>query len=148
MTGVPGKMVRLHHALRDAKLPHAFGGALALAWCTHQARGTIDIDLNVFAGVDRVPDVLAALPPEVAWSEDDRARLERDGQQRLWWERTPVDLFLSTTEYHEQVADRARWERFEGERLPFLACVDLAWIHAIAPSFHDDRMVSDVLPRK
>ena len=38
-------------ALDDARIPHAFGGALALAWCTQRARGTIDIDVNVF--VDR-----------------------------------------------------------------------------------------------
>ena len=42
--------------------PHAFGGALALAWCTERARGTIDIDLNVFVDGSRAREVLAALP--------------------------------------------------------------------------------------
>lgn len=124
MINVPEKMVALHHALRDAKLPHAFGGALALAWCTERARGTIDIDVNVFVGIDQLDAVLAALPFET--NERDRVMLERDGQQRLWWDRTPVDVFLNTTEYHDQVGDHARWERFEGERLPFLSCTDLA----------------------
>ena len=123
---IPEKMLALHHALDGAKLPHAFGGALALAWCTQQARGTIDIDLNVFVGTDRVDDVLAALPEGVASIEPDRATLVRDGQQRLWWDRTPVDVFLNTTEYHDQVGHRARCEQFAGERLPFLACADLA----------------------
>ena len=38
------RIVALHLALVKARLPHAFGGALALAWCTERARGTIDID--------------------------------------------------------------------------------------------------------
>ena len=126
MTGIPGKMRAIHAALDGAALPHAFGGALALAWCTERARGTIDIDVNVFAGTHRVAEVLAALPDEIAWSADDVALLERDGQQRLWWDGTPVDLFLNTTEFHERTAGRARWEEFDGELLPFLSCSDLA----------------------
>ena len=55
----------VHRALDNAALPHAFGGALALAWCTQRARGTIYIDVNVFVPVARVGDLLAALPAEV-----------------------------------------------------------------------------------
>ena len=47
-SSIVGKITALHAALDDADLPHAFGGALALAWCTERARGTIDIDVNVF----------------------------------------------------------------------------------------------------
>ena len=126
MTGVPQKMVALHRALDEADLPHAFGGALALAWCTQRARGTIDIDLNVFVGTERVDEVLAALPTKAQWGPRDRDALVTDGQQRLWWDTTPIDLFLNTTEFHDQAAGRARWERFEGEDLPFLSCADLA----------------------
>jgi hypothetical protein len=126
VTGIPEKMHTIHRALDDAGLAHAFGGALALAWCTERARGTIDIDLNVFVGTERTAAVLEALPDEIAWDDDDARRIERDGQQRLWWDRTPVDLFLNTTEFHERAATRARWEAFDGESLPFLACSDLA----------------------
>ena len=45
---------------------------------------------------------------------------------RLWWRETPIDLFLNTTEYHEEIAPRARVERFAGEDVPFLSCTDLA----------------------
>jgi hypothetical protein len=126
VTGIPEKMRAIHRALDEAALPHAFGGALALAWCTERARGTIDIDLNVFVGTDRTAAVLAALPGDVAWTDDDAVLVARDGQQRLWWDRTPVDLFLNTTEFHERAAGRARWEDFDGDSLPFLACSDLA----------------------
>ena len=67
MTTLPDKIVEIHRALDAADLPHAFGGALALAWCTARARGTIDIDLNVFVEVHALDRVLAALPvPELA----------------------------------------------------------------------------------
>lgn len=120
------KIVAVHRSLAAAKLPHAFGGALALAWCTQRARGTIDIDVNVFVGVDQVDVLLAALPASVAWSAADRELLVRDGQARLWWETTPVDVFLNTTPYHGEVALRARSEQFHGADVPFLACTDLA----------------------
>ncbi len=120
------KILALHRALRAAEVPHAFGGALALAWCTQQARGTIDIDLNLFVEVDQVGAVLQRLPDGVAWGDDDLALLERDGQARLWWDTTPVDLFFNTTDFHARAAGRARWEPFQGEDLPFLACRDLA----------------------
>ena len=42
------KILELNTGFSDARIPHAFGGALALAWCTKRARGTIDIDVNVF----------------------------------------------------------------------------------------------------
>ena len=59
-------------------------------------------------------------------ADEDAARIARDGQQRLWWDGTPVDVFLNTTDFHERAAARARWERFDGADLPFLACSDLA----------------------
>jgi len=126
VTGIPEKMLAIHESLDEAGLAHAFGGALALAWCTQRARGTIDIDVNVFVGADRAPDVLAALPDGVAWSDTDLEVIARDGQQRLWWDTTPLDLFLNTTEFHERASTRARWELFDGVELPFLSCTDLA----------------------
>lgn len=116
----------LHASLEAVGIPHAFGGALALAWCTQRARGTIDIDLNVFVEVARAGEVLSAMPTGVAWSQPDLERIQADGQARLWWETTPVDLFLNTTEFHDQAGGRARWEWFSGVRVPFLSCADLA----------------------
>ena len=124
--GLPEKMVAIHRHLRNAGINHAFGGALALAWCTQQARGTIDLDVNVFLTPEHTDETLAALPPEVVATAGDRASLVRDGQARLRWDATPVDLFLNTTDFHEQVAGRVRWEPFAGAELPFLACEDLA----------------------
>jgi hypothetical protein len=129
--GLPEKMLVIHQHLDRAGLEHAFGGALALAWCTQQARGTIDLDLNVFVGPERAGDVLAALAPEVVAQTHDRALLLEEGQARLWWGTTPVDLFLSTTEFHDAVSGRVHWEPFAGAALPFLACQDLAVFKAL-----------------
>jgi len=126
MSALADKIIGLHDALATGRLPHAFGGALALAWCTQRARGTIDIDVNVFVGVERVDDVLAALPDGVAHSDGDRVLLAGDGQLRLWWDTTPIDVFLNTTAFHADVAMRARRERFHDRDVPFLACTDLA----------------------
>jgi len=123
---LPERIVELHLALDAADVPHAFGGALALAWCTQRARGTIDIDLNLFVPPDRAEDVLAVLPDGVAVSADDLAVIHRDGQVRLWWDRTPLDVFFNTTPFHDRVASRARTEPFMGHDVPFLACRDLA----------------------
>lgn len=124
--GLPEKIVAVHRALAERGIPHAFGGALALAWCTQRARGTVDVDLNVFVAPVAANEVLLALPAHVTWSEDDARAIEQDGQVRLWWETTPIDLFFNTTAFHEQAAGRARMEPFLGTDIPFLACRDLA----------------------
>ena len=123
---LPAKIIAVHEALATADLPHAFGGALALAWCTERARGTIDIDVNVFVAVDEADTVLAALPDEATATPEQRDQLVGEGQVRLWWDRTPVDVFLDTTAYHREVAHRVRWEPFGDATLPFLDCADLA----------------------
>lgn len=126
VTSLADKIVAVHRSLVDARLPHAFGGALALAWCTQRARGTIDIDVNVFIELDQLRALLDALPAEVECTAADRALLERDGQARLWWGTTPVDVFLNTTPFHADVAIRSRTQHFHGHDIPFLACTDLA----------------------
>jgi hypothetical protein len=120
------KMVEIHRSLRDADIAHAFGGALALAWCTQRARGTIDLDLNLFVPPQRATEVLSTLPAGTTWSQADVDRIHRDGQVRLWWDTTPVDVFFNTSDFHEQLGERVRWEPFAGGELPFLACSDLA----------------------
>ena len=55
-----------------------------------------------------------------------REELQDQGQSRLWWDTTPIDVFLNTTLFHEQVSERARIETFADRAIPFLACSDLA----------------------
>lgn len=120
------QIVTLHDALRAAKVPHAFGGALALAWCTQRARGTIDIDINLFIEPDRFEAAFDAFPTGVIATEANIAEIGRDGQTRLWWDSTPVDVFCNTTGYHATIAERVRLEHFGGSTIPFLSCADVA----------------------
>jgi len=126
MTSIVDKILAVSTAMDDQRLPHAFGGALALAFCTERARGTIDIDVNVFVGQGEAERVLEALPPLIGHTDGDLLVLERDGQIRLRWEQTPVDLFLDTTEFHVEAAQRRQFHEFGGRRIPFLGCSDLA----------------------
>jgi len=126
MTSIADKILAISVALDDKRLPYAFGGALALAFCTERARGTIDIDVNVFVGQDDAHVVLGALPPQVGRTDSDLRALERDGQVRLRWDQTPVDVFLDTTEFHVEAAQRRQLHEFGGRQIPFLGCSDLA----------------------
>ena len=121
-----GMLFRVHQALDSAGLHHAFGGALALAWCVSEPRATADIDLNVFLPVSDLDQLLAALPAEVEVSEQSRSRFDEDGQARLWWNGVPLDVFLSTDEFHADVGGRIVLRPLLGAHLPFLACRDLA----------------------
>ena len=126
MKSIVDKIIELHLALDRAEIAHAFGGALALAWCTEMARGTIDIDVNLFLDPAQAPAVFDALPPAVELTDKGRGEVARDGQTRLWWSQTPLDLFFNTTPFHQAVATRARVESFGGKQVPFLACRDIA----------------------
>lgn len=127
MTGpsLVDKVVRIHHALDRAGVPHAFGGALALAYCTEEPRATRDIDLNVFAEAAAARSVLAALPDGVGWSGSDVEVLERDGQHRLWWDITPLDLFFDTHPFHRHAAHQRRVVPFADTEIPVLDGTDL-----------------------
>lgn len=126
MDNLVEKIVLLHGALTKADIPHAFGGALALAWCTRRARGTIDIDVNVLLSDSEYQRAVDALPDDVTITREDVKILKRDGQARFWWSKTPVDVFLNSTDFHEHIIERIRWETFAGRQIPFLSCYDLA----------------------
>lgn len=123
---LPEKVVAIHEALRSKKLPHAIGGALALAYYA-EPRATIDIDLNVFVPTARSSSVIDALEPlGIDASNLDLEALERDGQCRLWWGDNPVDLFFAYDEIHEEMRKEARKVPFADTSLPILAPEHLA----------------------
>ena len=93
-TGCVERIVELHHMLNAGNIPHAFGGALALAWCTQRARGTIDIDVNLFVSHLQADKALELLSPDIEVTDAHRRAIASDGQTRLWWDKTPIDLVL------------------------------------------------------
>jgi hypothetical protein len=126
MSSIVDKILAISTKLDGRRLPYAFGGALALAFCTERARATIDIDVNVFVEREEAETVLGALHPPVEYGESDLQALERDGQTRVRWDQTPIDVFLNTTEFHVQAAQRRQIHEFGGRPIPFLGCSDLA----------------------
>jgi hypothetical protein len=119
------RVVALHAALEGAGVPHAFGGAIALAYATLNPRGTNDIDCNLFVPAADPSPALAALPEGVPRPDGLVATIARDGQVRLWWDRTPIDLFFDYAPIHAQAAANTRRVPFEGVELPVLGPVEL-----------------------
>ena len=119
-------VVELHDNLDTAGIPHAFGGAFALLWCTGEPRTTVDIDLNIFVSPEEAQHVLDALPEEIVPSTEVMAQLMTAGQCRVMFDGIPVDLFLNTTPFHHDVRLHLKEHRLAERKIPFLGCNDLA----------------------
>jgi hypothetical protein len=123
---LPERLVALHRALARRRVPHAFGGAIALAYWTRDPRGTSDIDVNVFLPAAGSARALRALPEEIEQPAGTAETIARDGQIRLWWDDTPVDLFFNYAPIHEDAARHRRTVPFSQTRIPILGPVELA----------------------
>lgn len=126
MSELVDKLFAIHDSLTKASIPHAFGGAIALAYCTEEPRGTRDLDVNIFVDAAKAERTLACLPRGVMVSAEDIAKVERDGQTRLDWDGTPVDVFLNNLPLHEAVAGAVVWVPLSGREVPVLDCASLA----------------------
>lgn len=114
------RIVAVDAALVD--IPHAFGGALALAYYA-EPRATIDIDLNLFVPPTRFDDVA---PPLIALGADaGDARVaelvRRDGQARVMWDATPIDVFFAYDAFHDAAGAARRVVPFADGSIPILA---------------------------
>lgn len=116
---LPDKIVAIDEQLDAARIRHAFGGALALAYYA-EPRTTVDIDLNLFVGTNRFSDVQDAFAGLGVDELDDRAALDRDGQCRLWWGRTPLDLFFAYDPIHTAMKEQLRRVPFGDTEIPVL----------------------------
>lgn len=119
--GLVSKILAVHELLDSIRVTHQFGGAIALAWYRNP-RATTDIDLNLTvppSGADPVLGALAHLGVSV--TEMDRATIRRDGQARLDWGGSYLDLFFATLEFHQEMARRERFVEFGPMEIPILA---------------------------
>jgi len=130
-TPLTDKVIAVHRALDAATVPHAFGGALALAYCTGEPRATRDIDVNVFVAPETAGSVLGSLHDGVAHDDDDVAGCIRYRQIRLWWARTPLDLFFGYHHFHDHAAGRVRRVPFADTVIPVLDGTDLVVFKAL-----------------
>ena len=115
------KIVRVHELLESMRVPHQFGGAIALAWYRNP-RATTDIDLNITAAPDEAGPVVGALEHlGVTISDRDRETIRRDGQARLMWNGSYLDIFFATLDLHHEMARDARSVRFGPVEIPILS---------------------------
>lgn len=119
----------VHDRLDADAIPHAFGGALALAYVA-DPRGTADIDCNVFVPVEGIGAVLASLAPLGLtperplddWLPSAGLRL-RSADQPF-----PVDLFVSLDDRYDEIHRRCADQPLGPDRrlVPILSADDLA----------------------
>jgi hypothetical protein len=114
------RVVAIENSL--SRVPHAFGGALALGYYA-EPRATIDIDLNLFVPADRFGDVADPLGELGAASRDPAvaALVLRDGQARVMWDTTPIDLFFAYDPFHEAAGVARRVVPFATQTISILA---------------------------
>lgn len=120
------RIVELHRALARRRVPHAFGGAIALAYWTLDPRGTSDIDVNLFVPAAEPDRALVALPSGIERPSGTSEAIARDGQVRLWWEETPLDLFFDYAPLHADACRHRRMVPFSGIQIPVLGPIELA----------------------
>lgn len=125
---LPDKVLAIDSALGD--IPHAFGGAISLAYHA-EPRATIDIDVNVFVPVDRAAEVLDPLDQlgvEIAKAAETATR---DGQVRIMWDNTPIDLFFSYDPFHDAADQAAVTVPFANHTIRVLSATHLSVCKAV-----------------
>ena len=125
------KIVSLHEMLDSAGVRHQFGGAIALAWYRNP-RATTDIDVNLTLPPEAAGPVLEMLSMlGVTVTAENRAAIGLDGQARLDWDGSYLDVFFATLDLHLEMAARARVVAFGPVEIPILAPEDLIICKAI-----------------
>jgi len=141
------QVLLIEEGFRQRRIPHAFGGAIALAYYA-TPRATIDIDVNVFVSVDRADEVLGLLAALGADSlrDEERVHLERDEQVRVYWGATPLDLFFSYDVLHQSCLERRRCMPFgDGDSIHVLAAEDLLVFKALFDRDKDWRDIDELV---
>ncbi len=116
------KVAALSEALAD--VPHAFGGALCLAYYA-EPRATVDIDVNIFLPVEQDAVVLERLGALGIDTAPAAPTLRAEGQVRLWWDATPVDLFFAYDRFHDAASRDRRVVPFGDATIPVLSAEHL-----------------------
>jgi hypothetical protein len=135
---LPDKVSRTHQVLAEAEIPHAFGGALAVAYYG-EPRSTLDIDVNVFLPIDHWRSLCDALVLLVDLKID-REDLGRSHEARIEWDPSSLHLFFSSDPLHERMRAAIRSLPFNGGSIPIVSPEHLVIRKAIldrAKDWHD-----------
>ena len=119
--------VHFASALQIAGIPHAIGGAIAYGFFG-AARGTHDVDINLFVPGDAATAALDALI--AAGLEIDEplalATAAERGDARGVFQGLPVDLFFNSIPVHDRAATRTREVTLHAVRIRVLSPEDTA----------------------
>lgn len=140
------RVTAIAHAFGRARIPHSFGGAIALGYYA-SARPTRDIDINVYLRVDDAGRALDSLQ-ELGVSEANaaqRAEIQRDGQTRLYWDEVPLDLFFWNLEFHASCCARRRHYPLLDHTIDVLSPEDLVVCKVAFGREKDVRDISQML---
>lgn len=126
MTTLVKQILGVHQMLDVSRVAHAFGGALALAFHVGEPRATRDIDVNVFLSPQSVDKIERALAKRVSFSDEQLVAARADGQVRVFWGDTPIDIFFSTHRFHDDAMRYVEKHNFAGAIIPILGADHLA----------------------
>ena len=126
MISLVDRILTIHQLLDKADVGHAFGGALALAYCTGEPRATRDIDINIFLPAEQVLVVQKALHSVIEFTDSQLKYLEAEGQTRVFWGETPVDLFFNVSDLHQHMSLKTSQGILNGVEIPVLSAEFLA----------------------
>lgn len=119
--------VHFAKALQSAKVPYAIGGAIAYGFFG-AARGTHDVDINLFVAGEAAGPALRALVG-AGLQIDEALSLEtaiERGDARGSFQGLPVDLFFNSIPVHERAALRTRDVTLHGVGIKVLSPEDTA----------------------
>ena len=116
----------VHDLLDRSQVPHAFGGALALAYYG-QPRATLDVDLNVFVADVEGRAVTAILRSAGLEPEESVPGAPVGGRRYVQRGGPKLDVFLDLDPTYRAIRDRVVRHPFGATRveLPFLSAEDL-----------------------
>lgn len=140
------QIVAIEAAFVAAEIPHAFGGAQALAYYG-TIRATHDIDVNVFVPAGEAEAVFETLSTLGASTRNPGLRhlVARDEQVRVFWDRTPIDLFFAYDALHESSRERRRRVDFYGDTIHILSAEDLITYKATFDREKDWQDIASIL---
>jgi hypothetical protein len=101
--------------------------------------------VNVFVAPKRAGEVLDALPQGVARSAEELASAQTEGQVRLWWQDTPIDIFLNAHPFHQEVERGVRMVPFAGRAIPVVGCTTLAVFKSVISRAKDWADIEEML---
>jgi len=133
------KITEIARALEKARVPYAFGGAIALAYYA-APRGTEDIDINVFVKESRAGKCLKALR-RLGIADSSTA----DNQATLLWEHTSIHLYYSYDPFHESCKARARRVPFADVEVSILSAEDIVIFKTLYDRAKDRAEVREAL---